>query len=68
MALRVAIALGGMPIGALIVWVANHLGPRWALGVGAASGIAAAFVALYTMTRQIHRPRRDDLHKGNASR
>ncbi|VVE25279.1 MFS transporter [Pandoraea terrigena] len=52
MALRVAIALGGTPIGAPIVgWVANHLGPRWSLGVGAASGIAAAIVAVYTMTR-----------------
>ncbi|EDT01254.1 hypothetical protein BamIOP4010DRAFT_5239 [Burkholderia ambifaria IOP40-10] len=36
-------------------WVANHLGPRWALGVGAASGFAAALVAvvfLLQMTRQ----------------
>ena len=30
MALRVAIAFGGTPIGAPIVgWVANHFGPRW---------------------------------------
>ena len=43
MALRVGIALGGTPIGAPIVgWVADHAGPRWALGVGAASGFAAA--------------------------
>lgn len=69
MALRVGIALGGTPVGAPIVgWVANHLGPRWALGVGAASGIAAAIVAVYTMTRQIHRPRRHELHKGDRSR
>ena len=48
MALRVGVALGGTPIGAPIVgWVADHLGPRWALGVGAASGIAAAGVAVY---------------------
>src|SRR6202012_259765 len=47
MALRVGIALGGTPIGAPIVgWVANSFGPRWALGVGAASGFAAAAVAL----------------------
>ncbi|MEX1827486.1 MFS transporter [Luteibacter sp. CQ10] len=47
MALRVAIALGGTPIGAPIVgWVANHLGPRWALGIGAASGVAAAIVCV----------------------
>jgi MFS family permease len=47
MALRLGIALGCTPIGAPMVgWVANHLGPRWALGVGALSGVAAAAVAL----------------------
>ena len=47
MALRIGIALGGTPIGAPIVgWVADRFGPRWALGVGAASGFAAAAVAL----------------------
>lgn len=46
MALRVGIALGGTPIGAPTVgWVANHFGPRWALGVGAVAGVAAALVA-----------------------
>ncbi|WP_250519236.1 MFS transporter, partial [Caballeronia sp. ATUFL_M1_KS5A] len=40
MALRLGIALGGTPIGAPIVgWVANDFGPRWALGIGAASGL-----------------------------
>ncbi len=52
MALRVGIALGGTPIGAPIVgWVADHCGPRWALGVGAASGFAAALVAVYVLAR-----------------
>jgi MFS family permease len=52
MALRVGIALGGTPIGAPIVgWVANHFGPRWALSVGAASGFAAAIVAVYASTQ-----------------
>jgi MFS family permease len=52
MALRVGIALGGTPIGAPIVgWVADHLGPRWALGVGALSGFAAAAVAAYALRR-----------------
>ncbi|SEB15376.1 MFS transporter [Paraburkholderia sartisoli] len=56
MALRVGIALGCTPIGAPIVgWVADHLGPRWALGVGAASGFAAAIVAIYAMRQQMHR-------------
>ena len=52
MALRLAIALGGTPIGAPIVgWVANHFGPRWALGIGAASGIAAASIGVYALSR-----------------
>ena len=47
MALRLGIALGGTPIGAPIVgWVAEHLGPRWALGLGATSGFGAAVVAV----------------------
>ena len=46
MALRLAVTLGGTPIGAPIVgWVADSFGPRWALGVGASSGFAAALVA-----------------------
>ncbi len=46
MALRIGVALGGTPIGAPIVgWIADHLGPRWALGAGALSGFAAAIVA-----------------------
>jgi MFS family permease len=56
-ALRVGIALGGTPIGAPIVgWVANHCGPRWALGVGAASGIVAAIVAVYALARPRPQP------------
>jgi MFS family permease len=50
MALRVGIALGGTPIGAPIVgWVANHFGPRWALGIGAGAGFTAALVAAYVL-------------------
>ena len=56
-ALRVGVALGGTPIGAPIVgWVADHLGPRWALVVGAVSGILAVGVAVYTIKRQLDRP------------
>lgn len=52
MALRVGIALGGTPIGAPIVgWVANHFSPRWALGIAAAAGIAAALVAISLLSR-----------------
>jgi len=53
MALRVGIALGGTPIGAPIVgWVANHFGPRWALGIGAGAGFAAALVAVYVLAHR----------------
>jgi MFS family permease len=47
MAILLAIALGGTPIGAPIVgWVADHFGPRWALAVGAAAGFGAALVGV----------------------
>ena len=46
-AILLAIAVGGTPLGAPIVgWVADTFGPRWALGVGAAAGICAAMVAV----------------------
>lgn len=52
LALRLAIVLGGTPIGAPIVgWIADHAGPRWALAVGAASGFAAVAVALRFLKR-----------------
>ena len=53
MALRVGIALGGTPIGAPIAgWVANHFGPRWALGIGAIAGFVAALVAVFVLARR----------------
>jgi len=62
MALRLGVALGGTPVGAPIVgWVADHLGPRWALGVGAAAGFAAAAVAL----RALSQSKRDAGHGGH---
>ena len=53
-AILLAIALGGTPIGAPIAgWVADHFGPRWALAVGAASGLLAAAIAtLYLIERK----------------
>lgn len=46
-AIFLAIAMGGTPIGAPIVgWVADTFGPRWALGVGAAAGLLAAMVGI----------------------
>lgn len=47
MAIFLAIALGGTPLGAPMVgYVADHFGPRFALGVGAFAGFAAALVGL----------------------
>jgi MFS family permease len=55
-AILLAIALGGTPVGAPIVgWVADTFGPRWALGVAAAAGILAATVALLYLARQRRR-------------
>jgi MFS family permease len=54
MALRVGVGLGGIMIGAPMEgWVANRFGPRWSLGIGAASGFAAAIVALRVMGQRI---------------
>ena len=55
MALRLAIGVGATPIGAPIVgWVADAFGPRWALGIGAASGFTAAIVALTYLVNYRH--------------
>jgi MFS family permease len=55
MAIFLAIALGGTPVGApLVGWVADTFGPRWALGVGAASGFAAAIVGIHYLARYRH--------------
>ena len=50
MALYMAVFMGGTPLGApLIGLVANVFGPRWALGVGAASGIVACAIGVTWM-------------------
>ncbi|MBZ9566355.1 MFS transporter [Modicisalibacter tunisiensis] len=63
MALRIAVTMGGTPVGAPIVgWIADHAGPRWALAVGAAAGVSAAAIggllvlrARRAARRQAHR-------------
>jgi MFS family permease len=51
-AIMLAVALGGTPLGAPIVgWVADVFGPRWSIAVGAASGIAAALVGVFYLIR-----------------
>lgn len=58
MAIRLAVTLGGTPLGAPIVgWVADHWGPRWAIAVGAASGFAAAVVAARALAGEERRVR-----------
>ncbi|THJ66686.1 MFS transporter [Arthrobacter echini] len=48
MSLYFAIFLGGTPLGAPVVgWVSDAFGPRWSLGVAAASGIIAAGAGLF---------------------
>lgn len=55
MAILLAITLGGTPIGAPIVgWVADSFGPRWALGVGALAGLAAAVVVARYLVKYSH--------------
>ena len=52
MAIRNAISNGTTPIGAPIVgWVADTFGPRWSMGVGAASGFVAAAIAIVYLGR-----------------
>lgn len=52
-AILLAIAVGGTPVGAPIVgWIADTFGPRWALGAGAASGLLAAGVAIIYLARR----------------
>lgn len=50
MAIRLAVAMGGTPVGApLVGWAADMFGPRSALLVGAASGFASAIIAMRHM-------------------
>jgi MFS family permease len=62
MAIRVGVALGGTAIGGPVVgWVASRFGPRWSLGVGAASAIVATAVALYAMAWRSRQVRSSEL-------
>ncbi len=52
MAIRIAILDGSVPLGALIIgFIADSVGARWGLGVGAAAGIAAGGVAIIYLIR-----------------
>jgi len=53
MAILMAILMGGTPIGAPIVgWVADAFGARWAMGVGALAGLAAACVGVHHVVKR----------------
>lgn len=55
LALRIAVVMGGTPIGApLVGWVVDRFGARWALGVGALAGLAAAAVGVAYLVRHRH--------------
>jgi MFS family permease len=63
MAIMLALALGGTPLGAPIVgWTADRFGPRWAMALAAASGLAAALVGLRYLFK--HRGLRVGLRAG----
>ena len=63
LALRIAVVMGGTPLGApLVGWVVDRFGARWALGVAALSGVAAAAVAVHYLVR--HRDLRLARHEG----
>ena len=52
LALRIAVVMGGTPAGApLVGWVVDRFGARWAFGVGALAGLAAAGVAVTYLVR-----------------
>lgn len=52
-AMTFAIALGGTPVGALLIGrIADHYGPRWALATGALSGVLAVIVGLLSISQQ----------------
>jgi MFS family permease len=58
MAIYMGIFLGCTPLGApLMGWIADAYGPRWSLGVGAASGFIAALVGVVYQIRARNRSR-----------
>ncbi len=66
MAIRLAIALGGTPIGAPIAgWVADRYGPRWSLGLAAVAGLMAALIGTYA--RQLKRVRTVNRSRGSPN-
>jgi MFS family permease len=68
-ALLLAIAVGGTPLGApLVGWVADAFGPRWALGVGAVAGMGAAAVAFFHLAARSVPGHPDPGHTDNGQK
>lgn len=52
MAIYLALIFGGTALGApLAGWVADSFGPRWAMGLGATSGLMAGALGIYYLVR-----------------
>jgi MFS family permease len=67
-AILLAIALGGTPLGApLVGWVVDRFGARWALSVGAGAGLSAAAVGVYYLSKYRHLSVRLDAGKLRVS-
>jgi len=55
MAIFLAVALGGTPVGAMIIgWTADHYGPRWGMGIGSAFSLSAVLVGLFYLIKYRH--------------
>jgi MFS family permease len=54
MTLRLGCLTGGLAIGSpSLGWIANTYGPRWALGIGAISGLIGMIVMAYAMAKRV---------------
>jgi MFS family permease len=52
MSIYTLVFLGGTPVGApLVGWIGQHVGPRWAVGMGGLVSAAAAVFAAYALAR-----------------
>ncbi|WP_417691782.1 MFS transporter [Roseibium sp.] len=53
MAIRIAVTMGGTPLGAPIAgFVVDHFGPRWSMGLAVGAGLAAGVVGLRHLMRR----------------
>lgn len=68
LALRLALILGGLPLGApLTGWVADRFGPRWTLGVASLAAAAALLLIVAQLKRNCPRPANQVWHQNSGS-